>query len=63
KITQVKVMNAKEVSAAKNSTVYGKFVGVAAQSVPAPSTKDLDAAITQAVKNAGVLLYVRLKGA
>ncbi len=63
KITQVKVMNAKEVPAAKSSAVYGKLVGVAAQSVPAPSTKDLDAAITQAVKNAGVLLYVRLKGA
>lgn len=63
KITQVKVMNAKEVPAAKSSSVYGKLVGVAAQSVPAPSTKDLDAAITQAVKNAGVLLYVRLKGA
>ena len=31
--------------------------------MPASSTKDLDAAITQAVKNAGVLLYVRLKGA
>ena len=63
KITQVKVMNAKEVPAAKSSAVYGKLVGVAAQSVPAPSSKDLDAAITQAVKNAGVLLYVRLKGA
>ncbi|HMV59959.1 MAG TPA: hypothetical protein PKC07_01980 [Agitococcus sp.] len=63
KITQVKVMNAKDVPAAKSSAVYGKLVGVAAQSVPAPSSKDLDAAITQAVKNAGVLLYVRLKGA
>ena len=63
KISQIKVMNAKDVPAAKSSTVYNKLVGVAAQSVPAPSTKDLDAAITQAVKNAGVLLYVRLKGA
>ncbi|MBK7299050.1 MAG: hypothetical protein IPI79_00700 [Moraxellaceae bacterium] len=63
KISQIKVMNAKDVPAAKSSTVYNKLVGVPAQSVPAPSTKDLDAAITQAVKNAGVLLYVRLKGA
>ena len=63
KISQISVMNAKDVPAAKSSTVYSKFVGVAAQSVPASSTKDLDAAITQAVKNAGVLLYVRLKGA
>ncbi|MCB1659559.1 MAG: hypothetical protein H6996_05735 [Moraxellaceae bacterium] len=63
KITQIKVMNAKDVPAAKKSAVYGKLVGLAAQSIPTPTTKDLDAAITQAVKNAGVLLYVRLKGA
>ena len=63
KISQIKVMNAKDVAAAKNSAVYSKLVGLAAQSVPAPTTKDLDGAINQAVKNAGVLLYVRLKGA
>ena len=63
KISHITVMNAKDVPAAKNSAVYGKLVGLAAQSVPVPTTKDLDAAITQAVKNAGVLLYVRLKGA
>lgn len=63
KISQVNVLNAKDVPAAKSSPVYGKLVGVAAQSVAVPTTKDLDAAITQAVKNAGVLLYVRLKGA
>ena len=63
KISQIKVMNAKDVAAAKNSAVYRKLVGLAAQSVPAPTTKDLDGVINQAVKNAGVLLYVRLKGA
>lgn len=63
KISQIKVMDAKDVAAAKNSAVYSKLVGLAAQSVPAPTTKDLDGAINQAVKNAGVLLYVRLKGA
>lgn len=63
KITHLKVMNAKDVPTAKNSQVYGKLVGLAAQNVPAPSTKDIDAAITQAVKNAGALLYIRLKGA
>lgn len=63
KISQVKVMNAKDVPAAKSSAVYSKLVGVAAQSVPTPTGNTLDAAITQAVKNAGVLLYVRLKGA
>jgi hypothetical protein len=63
KITQVAVMNAKNVPAAKTSKVYSRFVGQAAQSIPAAGGADIDAAITQAVKNAGVLLYVRLKGA
>lgn len=63
KITQVAVMNAKNVPAAKTSKVYSRFVGQAAQAVPAATGTDVDAAITQAVKNAGVLLYVRLKGA
>ncbi len=63
KITQVTVMNAKNVPSAKTSKVYSRFVGVAAQTVPAATGTDIDTAITQAVKNAGVLLYVRLKGA
>lgn len=63
KITQVQVLNAKDVPAAKSSKAYARLAGLAAQSVPAPTTKDLDGAIVQAVKNAGVLLYVRLKGA
>lgn len=64
KITKVEVMHADQVPAARKSAVFGKFVGMAAQSVPAASGGDaLDAAITTAVKNAGVLLYVRLKGA
>ena len=64
KITKVEVLNASQVPEAKKSAVFGKFVGVAAQSVPlATGGNALDASITQAVKNAGVLLYVRLKGA
>ena len=64
KITKVAVMHADAVPAAKKSAVYGKFNGVAAQAVPAASGGDpLEASITQAVKNAGVLLYLRLKGA
>lgn len=63
KITRVQVLNAKDVPAAKTSQAYARLVGLAAQSVPASTGKDLDGAIVQAVKNAGVLLYVRLKGA
>ena len=63
KISKVQVMNAKNVPAAKTSKAYARLVGVAAQSVPAATGTDIDAAITQAVKNAGALLYLRLKGA
>lgn len=63
KISKVQVMNAKNVPAAKTSKAYARLVGVAAQSVPAPTGTDIEAAITQAVKNAGALLYLRLKGA
>lgn len=63
KITQVNVMHADAVPSAKTSKAYARFVGVAAQSVPATNATDIDAAISQAVKKAGVLLYVRLKGA
>ena len=63
KISKIQVMNAKNVPTAKTSKAYARLVGVAAQSVPAATGTDIDAAITQAVKNAGALLYLRLKGA
>ena len=63
KISKIQVMNAKNVPTAKTSKAYARLVGVAAQSVPATTGTDIDAAITQAVKNAGALLYLRLKGA
>lgn len=65
KITRVEVMHADALPAAKKSAVFGKFVGQPAQSLPAaPAGMDaIDTAIWSAVKNAGVLLYVRLKGA
>ncbi len=63
KISQVIPMNTKALPAAKTAKAYANFVGVAAQSVPAAAGNTLDDAITRAVKNAGVLLYVRLKGA
>ena len=63
KITHVSAMNAKALPAAKDSKIYSTFTGLAAQSVPASAGNTLDDAIARAVKNAGVMLYVRLKGA
>lgn len=63
KISKVSPMNTKALPAAKSAKAYASFAGVAAQSVPAATGNTLDDAITRAVKNAGVLLYVRLKGA
>ena len=63
KITQVSPMNVKALPAAKDAKAYATFVGVPAQSVTATTGNTLDDAITRAVKNVGVLLYVRLKGA
>ena len=63
KITHVQVLNAGGIDAIKKAPLDG-FVGQPAQGVKsAAATATLDGAIAQAVKNAGVLLYVRLKGA
>lgn len=63
KITKLQVMNSKDVPAAKGSGAYAKLIGSSAQSIPAAAGDSIDAVITQAVKNAGALLYLRLKGA
>ncbi len=63
KVTVVKPMNTKHVPEALKSKVYASFKDVAVDKLPAASGDDLDAAITAAVKKAGTLLYVRLKGA
>lgn len=63
KVTAVQAMNTLHVPAAARSKVYARFKGVAVDQLPAASGSDLDAAITAAVKKAGTLLYVRLKGA
>ncbi|HWU68419.1 MAG TPA: thrombospondin type 3 repeat-containing protein [Stenotrophobium sp.] len=62
-VTVVKAMNAVHVPQAEHSAVYARFKGVAVDKLPAASGNDLDAAITEAVKKAGTLLYVRLKNA
>ena len=63
KIKQVQVLDARELPAAKSSKIYATFNGQQAQSLPAKTGTGLDDIIHNAVKNAGVLLYVRLKGA
>lgn len=63
KVTRVEVLHADAVPAAKASKVYPSFAGKMVNALPAAATKDLDGAITTAVKQAGALLYVRLKGA
>lgn len=63
KITKLQVMNSKDVPAAKGSGVYAQLIGTSAQAVPAGKIESIDGAITQAVKNAGALLFLRLKGA
>ncbi|HMZ65240.1 MAG TPA: hypothetical protein PLF66_14170 [Leptospiraceae bacterium] len=63
KIKQVQVLDAREVPAAKNSKVYSTFTGQQAQSLPSKNGESLDDVISNTVKNAGILLYVRLRGA
>ena len=61
-ITQVVPVNTKHVPAAEKSKVYAGFVGMSAAQVPAPKdAASVDGAITDAVKKAGAILYVRLK--
>jgi len=62
-VTAVEPMNTRQVPQAAKLAVYARFTGVAVDRLPAASGTGLEAAITAAVKNAGTLLYVRLKNA
>ncbi|MFA5938322.1 MAG: hypothetical protein WC809_03110 [Sinimarinibacterium sp.] len=62
-VTAVSPLNTHHVPAAAKRPVYAGFVGKTLDQLPAASGDDLDAAITRAVKKAGTLVYVRLKGA
>jgi len=62
-ITSVAPLNATQVPEAKKSKVYAGFKGLALDKLPAPSGTGVDAAIAEAVKKAGTLIYVRLKNA
>lgn len=60
-ITHIDPFNTKHVPAADNSAVYGKLIGKSVKDVPTGDPSNLDGAITDSVKRAGTLLYVRLK--
>jgi hypothetical protein len=62
-VSAVTPLNTAKVPAARKSPVYATFKGVPVDKLPAPQGDTLEAAITRAVKNAGTLLYVRLKNA
>lgn len=60
-ITNIEPFNTKHVPAAEDSAVYGKLIGTAVKDLPSGDTSSLEGAITDSVKRAGTLLYVRLK--
>lgn len=62
-ITSVAPLNTNHVPEAARSKVYAGFKGLALDKLPAASGTGVDAAITEAVKKAGTLIYVRLKNA
>ncbi|MDP1541232.1 MAG: hypothetical protein Q8K94_06020 [Moraxellaceae bacterium] len=62
-VTKVQVLNAEQVPAAKGLAVYKRFERVAVDKLPIAKSNTLDDAVIRAVKQAGSLLHVRLKGA
>lgn len=62
-ITAVQPLNTNHVPEAAKSKAYAGFKGQAVNKLPQASGSGVDAAIAEAVKKAGTLLYVRLKNA
>lgn len=62
-VTAVKPLQTGQVPDARKSAVYDTFKGMPIDRLPAAAGDSLDASITRAVKNAGTLIYVRLKNA
>lgn len=62
-VTAVSALNTNHVPEAAARPVYASFKGKALDQLPDADGDGLDAAITRAVKNAGTLIYVRLKNA
>lgn len=62
-VTAVEPLNTSHLPEARKHSAYASFKGTALDQLPSAQGNDLKAAITRAVKNAGTLVYVRLKGA
>jgi len=62
-ISQVMPLNAEKLDLKLDPELLQSFVGTALQSVSLNTTNNLAASISLAVKRAGVLVYIRLKGA
>lgn len=62
-VTKVEPINTRQVKAAEKAAIYDSFKGVQLDKLPQAKGNDLNAAITEAVKKAGTLIYVRLKNA
>ena len=62
-ISQITVLNADEQPEVRDSKVLIELRDIAVQSVPSGEGDSLDASIKRAVKKAGVLVHLRLKGA
>ncbi|MFC4249931.1 hypothetical protein [Sinimarinibacterium flocculans] len=62
RITGIAPLNTKHVPAAARADLYAAYAGVALDALPAAQGDGLPADIARAVKNAGTLVYVRLKG-
>lgn len=60
-ITAIEPLNTRQVKDAANPALYTPFKGMALDKLPAAQGNDLKAAVAQAVKKAGTLVYVRLK--
>lgn len=63
RVETVSVLNSRQLPEAEDHPVYANFIGIALDALPRATGDDLAAAITRAVKNAGTLIYVRLKSA
>lgn len=61
-ITNIVPLNSKHVPAAARRDLYAAYTGVALDQLPPAQGEGLAADIARAVKNAGTLVYVRLKG-
>ena len=62
-VSVVQPLNTRLVPAADDEQLYRRFAGLSVKDLPQPQGQGLESDITAAVKKAGTLLWVRLKGA